>query len=122
MDGHTLFIGRDAGVMKNPLWKIESCGEVSLVMYCEKETLVNLCLQSYQKIVDFERNQNGGKKMTWFKHVSGYIACTANSIYMHQIIMDCYGNGKGTHVISVDHIDQNPLNNQLSNLRIATRK
>lgn len=41
---------------------------------------------------------------------------------MHQIIMNCYGNGKGTKQISVDNIDQNPLNNCYSNLRIANRK
>ena len=46
----------------------------------------------------------------------------SNDLYIHQVITGCYGNGKGTKNISVDHIDQNPLNNTLENLRIATRK
>jgi hypothetical protein len=46
----------------------------------------------------------------------------SNNLYIHQIITGCYGNGKGTKNISVDHIDQDPLNNSLENLRIATRE
>ena len=46
----------------------------------------------------------------------------SNNLYIHQIITGCYGNGKGTKTISVDHIDQDPLNNTIENLRIATRK
>ena len=45
-----------------------------------------------------------------------------NPIFIHQIITGCYGNGKGTKNISVDHIDQDPLNNCYDNLRIATRE
>ena len=51
---------------------------------------------------------------------NGYIGCS-NKLYIHQIITECHGNGKGTKEISVDHIDQNPLNNIMENLRIATR-
>jgi hypothetical protein len=46
----------------------------------------------------------------------------SNNLYIHQVIMNCYGNGKGTKNVSVDHIDQNPLNNTQENLRVATRK
>jgi hypothetical protein len=46
----------------------------------------------------------------------------SNNLYIHQIITGCYGNGKGTKSVSVDHIDQDPLNNTFTNLRIATRK
>ena len=106
-------------MMKNPLWKIKENDNEYLLMYCEKDTICKLCLKSYQKIREFETNET--KKITWFKHLNGYIM-GSNGIYIHQVIMNCYGNGKGTKTISVDHIDQNPLNNCFENLRISTRK
>ena len=119
--GHYLTIGQDANVMKNPLWKIKENDKEFLLMYCEKNTICKLCPKSYQKIVDYENLTNEGKKLTWYKHQNGYIL-NSNNLYIHQIITECYGNGKGTKNISVDHIDQDPLNNTLDNLRIATRK
>jgi hypothetical protein len=90
-------------------------------MYCEKESVCKLCNESYQKILNYELNFNNGKKITWYKHQNGYILCS-NNLFIHQIITGCHGNGKGTKNISVDHIDQDPLNNAWDNLRIATRK
>jgi hypothetical protein len=119
--GHYSTIGKDAYVMKNPLWRIIENGKEYLLMYCEKDTICKLCAISYQKIVDYENNSNQGKKISWFKLQSGYIM-GSNDLYIHQIITSCYGNGKGTKNISVDHIDQNPLNNTWDNLRIATRE
>ena len=117
--GHNIDIGQDANIMKNPIWRITENDKEYLLMYCEKETICKLSPESYKKILDFEKTL--GKKITWYKHQNGYILCSLN-IYIHQIIMNCYGNGKGTLNISVDHIDQNPLNNTIENLRIATRK
>ena len=71
--------------------------------------------------MDYEIVNNDGKKLTFYKLQNGYLMCN-NNIYIHQIITGCYGNGKGTLNISVDHIDQDPLNNTWDNLRIATRK
>jgi len=119
--GHYIEIGKDAYVLKNPMWKInENCKEYWL-MYCETDTIIKLCSESYKKILDYENNSNDGKKLTFFCHLNGYI-CSSSGLYIHQIITGCYGNGKGTKNISVDHIDQDPLNNSLENLRIATRE
>jgi len=34
--------------------------------------------------------------------------------------MNCYGNGRGTANISVDHVDRDKMNNTMDNLRLAT--
>jgi hypothetical protein len=129
--GHHKTIGHDANIMKNPLWEIIENEKKYLLMYCEKNTVCKLCPESYQKILDFEQQYNNGKKLTWYKHLNGYILTHTTHLdtehpqkyyFIHQVITGCYGNGKGTKNISVDHIDQNPLNNSMENLRIATRK
>jgi hypothetical protein len=118
--GHFSEMGIDAYVMKNPLWKIVENDKEYWLMYCEKNTIVKLCPISLDKIMEYEKYANNGTKLTFFKCANGYIAAS-NNLYIHQIITGCHGNGKGTKTISVDHIDQNPLNNAWENLRTATR-
>jgi len=91
------------------------------MMYCEKDTLCKLCPESLELIKKFQDEHYGAKTYAWFKNLNGYIMNSQNH-YIHQAIMNCFGNGKGTSQLSVDHLDRNPLNNTKENLRIATRK
>lgn len=114
--GHIKSRGQKAHVERNRIWILDT----HYIMACEKDTLIKLCKNSYQKILDFENENN--IKITWHKLENGYISSTWTNLYMHQVIMNCHGNGKGTMNISVDHIDRDPTNNMMSNLRIASRE
>ena len=120
--GHTKSLGRTANQIKNPIWEITNphTGEITaVIMYCEPNEYCELCPTSYQKILDYEATHNNGEKLTWYKTTNGYISCH-NNVFIHQVIMETWGNGKGTGIVSVDHLDRNPLNNRYDNLRIAT--
>ena len=119
--GHINKLGTDAFVEKNRMWKIydKDKNKNILLMYCEPGKLIELCKKSLKIIKEFEKNNTG--KLTWYFHPNGYIQ-GSNNLYIHQIITGCYGNGRGTMDISVDHINRDPLNNCFDNLHVATRE
>jgi len=59
---------------------------------------------------------------TWFMTDVGYISCkipNKNNLYLHQHLTNHKGHGKGQD--SVDHINQDKLDNRMNNLRIVSQ-
>lgn len=109
---------------KNRIWKIDDEGKIIYLMYCESAGSAELCIldkKSLNIIRQYEKDNNNGNKITWYKHSNNYIMGTIG-LHIHQIITGCHGNDRGTMNISVDHIDRDPLNNSFDNLKIATRE
>ena len=115
-DGKISKLGRFNGIEKNEYWLVKNkiTEEEYYLMDCGKMNLVKIDKESIQKIVDIRR--------CWFICHNGYVSAKnddGKQIYMHAFLMDYYGNGKGQ--ISIDHINQNKLDNRICNLRLATQ-
>ena len=111
--------GRYAGETKNYMCEIQTTdNKTQYLMLCNQDKICKLCPISYEKILNYEKKFK--KKIIWSYQKNGYILGN-NNLFIHQIITGCYGNGRGTKNISVDHIDQDPLNNSYDNLRVVSQ-
>lgn len=114
-EGHICKKGSSAGKIFNPYALVENNGNQFYAMFCNPNNLTYFSIEDLNKVKYNEKDED----RTWYYHTKlGYIGNTTN-IFLHQLIMDYYGNGKGQN--SIDHINQNKLDNRRENLRITNQ-
>lgn len=126
--GHLSKAGCNAGKYVNPYKIIESPSCEKIVeMYDKSGKSFIFDHSSLDKVLCCKTSK--GNRVTWYVTKTGttsdgkrelnYVTCRNGNkmVYLHAYLMDHMFNGKGKN--SVDHIDQNPLNNMRSNLRIV---
>ena len=112
LKGNTQSRGKTANIEKNIKAKVkDEDGNKLIVMYCEPSKIT---------IFDYNKLKEVKEYPSWYFMKNGYIGCHHNSgLYLHQLITDHMGHGKGQP--SIDHINQNKLDNRTSNLRITSQ-
>lgn len=114
IDGHKKLLGKTANIEKNKIvFVMNTHAKSYAIMYCEINTITKISIDSVKRILD--------SGLTWYKLANGYVGAHYNKsiIYLHQFLMNYYGNGKGK--MSIDHINRDKLDNRIDNLRIVSQ-
>ena len=124
ISGHVKQFGKSAGEELNWGYEVidpkEKTNEPFILLHCKVDKFTKVDNESLEDIKSFL-----DQELTWYMTKCGYIGAHYKDngiekiIYLHQLITDWYGNGRGQ--MSVDHINQDKLDNRKKNLRIVSQ-
>ena len=122
--------GKYSGQIRNMYWKVKDNNNIFYLMSCKdtdkKTTYFKFDVNSLEKVLNVYKNN----RYTWHIGKNGYVKTSylnedgkKINRYLHQHLMDYYGNGlkKNTNTKTIDHINRDKLDNRLENLRLATQ-
>jgi hypothetical protein len=128
--GHTATMGASAGKVFNPYYLVSD--GITEFYVCQvngdnntsKYTLISIdSINKFLSMIDSTGQST--YTPTWYMCSNGYVATNNKGkyIYLHQHLMDLHGQKSGADLTaakrSVDHINRDPLDNRLANLRIV---
>ena len=117
----TIKLGRYSGETRNMYWKVrDNKAKQYYIMNVmgenNEETFTNFSLEDINKVLKFK-----DVRPCWFVIHNGYVSTTIKQkhTYLHQLIMDVHDKDLTDMKETVDHINNDKLDNRKENLRLV---
>lgn len=120
--------GSCAGEYRNMYWKVKDSEDSTYyLMHIKDELYTKISKRDINKVLTFSGSDENKKdfRPTWRLFQNGYVCCTINNglkpkvYYLHQLIMDVHDEDMTNFEKTVDHINQDKLDNRRQNLRLV---